>query len=112
MVSFTGSTPGGAAPSPGACGDGMKRQLLELGGKGVAIVFEDAAIDRRRRGGVASTWAFHSGQICTAPTRVLVHTSRVDEVVAKLTGAAGAPDGRRPARPRHGGGAVDLGDSA
>ena len=88
MVSFTGSTPVGRTIAR-ACGDGMKRQLLELGGKGVAIVFEDAAIDAAV-GGVASTWAFHSGQICTAPTRVLVHSSRVDEVIAKLTGAAGA----------------------
>jgi acyl-CoA reductase-like NAD-dependent aldehyde dehydrogenase len=86
MVSFTGSTPVGQAIAR-ACGDGMKRQLLELGGKGAAIIFEDANIDAAV-GAVASTWAFHSGQICTAPTRVVVHRSKVDEVVAKLTGAA------------------------
>jgi acyl-CoA reductase-like NAD-dependent aldehyde dehydrogenase len=88
MVSFTGSTPVGRIIGR-ACGDGMKRQLMELGGKGAAIIFEDAPLDAAI-GGVASTWAFHSGQICTAPTRVIVHRSKADEVVAKLTGAAGA----------------------
>ena len=29
-------------------------------------------------------WAFHSGQICTAPTRAIVHRSRYDEVVEGL----------------------------
>jgi acyl-CoA reductase-like NAD-dependent aldehyde dehydrogenase len=88
MVSFTGSTPVGRIIAR-ACGDGMKRQLLELGGKGAAIIFDDASIDAAV-GGVASTWAFHSGQICTAPTRVIVHRSKADEVVSRLTGAAGA----------------------
>ncbi len=88
MVSFTGSTPVGQVIAR-ACGDTMKRQLLELGGKGAAIIFEDAPIDAAISG-AASTWAFHSGQICTAPTRVLVHRSKRDEVVAKLAGAAGA----------------------
>jgi acyl-CoA reductase-like NAD-dependent aldehyde dehydrogenase len=87
-VSFTGSTPVGRIIGR-ACGDGMKRQLLELGGKGAAIIFEDAALDAAI-GGVASTWAFHSGQICTAPTRVIVHRSKADEVVAKLAGTARA----------------------
>jgi phenylacetaldehyde dehydrogenase len=88
MVSFTGSTPVGQIIAR-ACGDGMKRQLLELGGKGAAIVFEDASLDAAV-GGIGSTWSFHSGQICTAPTRVLVHSSRRDELVGKLTAYASA----------------------
>ncbi len=88
MVSFTGSTPIGQIIAR-ACGDGMKRQLLELGGKGAAIIFDDADLNAAV-GGVASTWAFHSGQICTAPTRVIVHRSKADEVVSKLIGAANA----------------------
>jgi acyl-CoA reductase-like NAD-dependent aldehyde dehydrogenase len=88
MVSFTGSTQVGRVIAR-ACGDGMKRQLLELGGKGAAIVFEDAPLDVAITG-VVSTWAFHSGQICTAPTRVIVHRSKADELVTKLTGAAKA----------------------
>ncbi len=100
MVSFTGSTAVGRIIAT-ACGDGMKRQLLELGGKGAAIVFEDGDVDLAVTG-IASTWTFHSGQICTAPTRVLVHRSKRDELVGKLAGCAERAEGRRPARRRHG----------
>jgi acyl-CoA reductase-like NAD-dependent aldehyde dehydrogenase len=33
-------------------------------------------------------WAFHSGQICTAPTRAIVHRSLHDQFVEKLAGFA------------------------
>jgi acyl-CoA reductase-like NAD-dependent aldehyde dehydrogenase len=88
MVSFTGSTPIGRIIGE-ACGATMKRQLLELGGKGAAIITADANIDAAVAG-VTSTWTFHSGQICTAPTRAIVHRSKKDEVVSKLAAAAGA----------------------
>ena len=65
----------------------MKRLLLELGGKGAGIVFDDADLDAAVTG-VGSTWAFHSGQICTAPTRAIVHRSVHDEFVEKLAGFA------------------------
>ncbi|MGV3758857.1 MAG: aldehyde dehydrogenase family protein, partial [Actinomycetota bacterium] len=87
MVSFTGSTPVGRAIGEVA-GRDMKRLLLELGGKGAAIVFEDADL-KTAVGTISSVWAFHSGQICTAPTRVIVHRSRYDEVVSGLQHAAG-----------------------
>ena len=41
MISFTGSTAVGCRIAEVA-GRGMKRLLLELGGKGAAIVFDDA----------------------------------------------------------------------
>ena len=88
MVSFTGSTAVGeriyAAGAPT-----MKRLLLELGGKGAALIVDDADIGAAVKA-LASTWAFHSGQICTAPTRAVVHRSRYDELVAAL--AATAPN--------------------
>jgi acyl-CoA reductase-like NAD-dependent aldehyde dehydrogenase len=87
MVSFTGSTPVGCKIAETA-GRGMKRLLLELGGKGAAIVFDDADLGAAVTG-VGSTWAFHSGQICTAPTRAIVHRSVHDEFVSKLAGFAG-----------------------
>lgn len=82
MISFTGSTTVGRriATDGGAT---MKRLLMELGGKGAAIVLEDADIAKAVMA-IGSTWSFHSGQICTAPTRALVHRSRYDEVVAGL----------------------------
>ena len=50
----------------------MKRLLLELGGKGACIVCEDADLGKAIAG-LVSVWGFHSGQICTAPTRAIVH---------------------------------------
>jgi acyl-CoA reductase-like NAD-dependent aldehyde dehydrogenase len=82
MVSFTGSTAVGQAIAS-AAGGTMKRLLMELGGKGAAIVLDDADLAKAIPA-IGSTWAFHSGQICTAPTRVLVHRSRYEELVAGL----------------------------
>ncbi|MBJ7382102.1 MAG: aldehyde dehydrogenase family protein, partial [Acidimicrobiia bacterium] len=67
MVSFTGSTGVGMRIGEVA-GRTMKRQLLELGGKGGALVLDDAD-PKTAIGMISSVWAFHSGQICTAPTR-------------------------------------------
>src|SRR3954447_1412179 len=88
MISFTGSTVVGQRIFQ-AGGMSMKRLLLELGGKGAAIVAHDADLGKAVAG-LASVWGFHSGQICTAPTRAIVHRSRYDELVDKLAGAAGA----------------------
>ena len=57
----------------------MKRLLLELGGKGACIVFDDAELDAAV-GCIGSTWSFHSGQICTAPTRAVVQRGVFDQV--------------------------------
>lgn len=87
MVSFTGSTGVGMRIGEVA-GRTMKRQLLELGGKGAALVLEDAD-PRTAIGMISSVWSFHSGQICTAPTRAIVHRSIYDQVVEGLGAAAG-----------------------
>jgi len=86
MVSFTGST--GVGQRIGAIAGGSnKRLLLELGGKGACIVREDADL-KAAIGGISSVWGFHSGQICTAPTRVIVHRSVHDHLVGGLLKAA------------------------
>jgi acyl-CoA reductase-like NAD-dependent aldehyde dehydrogenase len=87
MVSFTGSTAVGQRIGEVA-GHDMKRLLLELGGKGAAIVFDDADV-KTAITGITSVWAFHSGQICTAPTRVLAQRGVYDQLVAGLQAAAG-----------------------
>ncbi len=87
MVSFTGSTGVGRRIGEVA-GRDMKRLLLELGGKGAGLVFDDADV-RTAVGAISSVWAFHSGQICTAPTRAIVQRGIYDQVVAGLTAAAG-----------------------
>jgi acyl-CoA reductase-like NAD-dependent aldehyde dehydrogenase len=87
MISFTGST--GVGQHIGSvAGHGMKRLLLELGGKGAAIVLDDADL-KTAIGAISSVWAFHSGQICTAPTRVLAQRGIYDQLVAGLQAAAG-----------------------
>jgi acyl-CoA reductase-like NAD-dependent aldehyde dehydrogenase len=82
MVSFTGSSAVGARIGEVA-GRGMKRQLLELGGKGGALVLDDADV-KNAIGMIGSVWTFHAGQICTAPTRAIVHRSIYDHVVEGL----------------------------
>ncbi len=86
MISFTGSTAVGARIFE-AGGSTMKRLLLELGGKGACIVCEDADVGKAVAA-LASVWGFHSGQICTAPTRAIVHRKVYDALVGALQGAA------------------------
>ena len=86
-VSFTGSTQVGVTIAERAART-MKRLLLELGGKGACVVFEDADI-KAAIGCIGSTWTFHSGQICTAPTRAVVHRSVFDQVRDGLVAMAG-----------------------
>ena len=86
MVSFTGSSAVGRRIGEVA-GARMKRVLVELGGKGACLVFDDADL-RAAVEGIASVWAFHSGQICTAPTRVLAQRGVVDALVDALSQAA------------------------
>jgi acyl-CoA reductase-like NAD-dependent aldehyde dehydrogenase len=82
MVSFTGST--GVGTRIGEVGGRtMKRLLLELGGKGAALVFDDANVKTAIQM-IGSTWTFHSGQICTAPTRAIVQRGIYDQVVEGL----------------------------
>ncbi|MGJ5898931.1 aldehyde dehydrogenase family protein [Streptomyces niveiscabiei] len=87
MVSFTGSTAVGVRIAE-ACGRGMKRQLMELGGKGAALVFDDADLGSAVAG-IGTTFSFYSGQICTAPTRVLVQRGVYGRLVEQLVAYAG-----------------------
>ena len=87
MISFTGSSAVGAKIME-AGGATMKRLLMELGGKGACVLADDCDVDAAI-GAIASVWGFHSGQICTAPTRVIVHRSRHGELVDKLAAVAG-----------------------
>ncbi|MGH8277839.1 MAG: aldehyde dehydrogenase family protein, partial [Steroidobacteraceae bacterium] len=82
MVSFTGSTGVGVRIAE-AGAKTMKRLLLELGGKGACLVFDDADLAAAVTA-IGSTFAFHSGQICTAPTRAVVHRSVYGEMVDRL----------------------------
>lgn len=87
MVSFTGSTAVGQRIAE-VCGRSMKRQLMELGGKGAAVVLDDADLDSAVAG-IGTTFSFYSGQICTAPTRVLVQRGVHNALLGKLAAYAG-----------------------
>ncbi|MBY8343495.1 aldehyde dehydrogenase family protein [Streptomyces spinosirectus] len=87
MVSFTGSTAVGQRIAE-ACGRDMKRQLMELGGKGAALVLDDADL-ASAVAGIGTTFSFYSGQICTAPTRVLAQRGVYDRLVEQLASYAG-----------------------
>lgn len=87
MVSFTGSTAVGQRIGE-VCGRSLKRQLMELGGKGAAVVFDDADV-ASAVAGIGTTFSFYSGQICTAPTRVLAQRGVYDRLVEQLAWYAG-----------------------
>ena len=78
MISFTGSTRAGIAISKAAA-DGLKKVVLELGGKGANLVFADADDKAVARG--ARHCFYNSGQSCNAPTRMLVERSVYDKAV-------------------------------
>nr|WP_024802950.1 aldehyde dehydrogenase family protein [Nocardia sp. BMG51109] len=96
MVSFTGSTAvGRTLMRLGA--DTMKRTFLELGGKSALIVLDDAdpAAAIRSAAGVCA----HAGQACAATTRMLVHRSTFDDMVAGVASAFEAVPVGDPALP-------------
>lgn len=82
MISFTGSSTVGAKIMESG-GKTMKRLLMELGGKGALIMTEDCDV-QAAVGGIASVWGFHSGQICTAPTRVICHRDIYEPTIEAL----------------------------
>jgi acyl-CoA reductase-like NAD-dependent aldehyde dehydrogenase len=86
MVSFTGSSAVGVKIYENGA-KSMKRLLMELGGKGALIMTHDCDV-QAAVSAVASVWAFHAGQICTAPTRVLCHRSIYDRTVDALKNTA------------------------
>ncbi len=87
MISFTGSSPIGAKIMANG-GKTMKRLLMELGGKGAAIVTEDADLGTAAQS-IATVWGFHAGQICTAPTRVIAHRDVCDQLIDTLNTFSG-----------------------
>jgi acyl-CoA reductase-like NAD-dependent aldehyde dehydrogenase len=86
MVSFTGSTNVGVRIAE-TCAKDLKRVLFELGGKGASLVFDSADLDVAAAG-TASTFTFHAGQICVAPTRLIAQRKVYDQVVEKLAAIA------------------------
>jgi aldehyde dehydrogenase (NAD+) len=91
VVSFTGSTTVGRSVALQAAST-LKRVILELGGKSVALHLPDGF--EAGLGGVVgaalTVFAAHSGQGCALQTRVLVPEQRRVEVVDAIAAAAAA----------------------
>lgn len=81
-LSFTGATATGAAVVRAAAAN-TTPTLLELGGKNALIVLADADLDAALAAIVDAAF-YNQGEACTAVSRVLVHASRHDELVARL----------------------------
>ncbi|HME77155.1 MAG TPA: aldehyde dehydrogenase family protein [Mycobacterium sp.] len=86
MVSFTGSTRAGVDIAKNAAPT-VKRVTQELGGKSANIILDDSDFAKNVGAGVA-TMMSNSGQSCSAPSRMLVPNSRVDEAIAVARAAA------------------------
>jgi succinate-semialdehyde dehydrogenase/glutarate-semialdehyde dehydrogenase len=83
-IGLTGSTRTGLAVAKLAAG---KPMLLELGGNGPTIVFEDSDVERAAA--VVGAGAFaNAGQICNSTERILVQRKVHDRFVEALVAAA------------------------
>jgi len=89
FISFTGSKAVGlrlaqvaAEVQPGQ--RGVKRVILEMGGKDFIVVDESADLDAAAAAVVASAFGFQ-GQKCSACSRAIVHARVYDEVLERVT---------------------------
>ena len=82
LVSFTGGLPTGKRIMIKAA-DTVKRVALELGGKNPNIIFADALLDEAIDFAVTAAF-LHSGQVCSAGTRLIVERSVHDQVVNEI----------------------------
>jgi acyl-CoA reductase-like NAD-dependent aldehyde dehydrogenase len=87
-IAFTGSTTVGAKVAEAAAAN-ITGVVLELGGKSAHVVFPDADLEAVSNGVVAGVFAA-TGQTCMAGSRLLVHRSVHDELVARIVARAEA----------------------
>ena len=95
LVSFTGGLTTGQTIIRAAA-ETVKKLALELGGKNPHIIFADADIDAAIDNAVTAAF-LHSGQVCSAGTRLIVERSIHDRVVNEIVRRAakislGGPD--------------------
>ncbi|KPI00165.1 Aldehyde Dehydrogenase [Actinobacteria bacterium OK074] len=88
IVAFTGSVPVGKLLAAEA-GKVMKPSLMELGGHAPVIVCADADPVQAARRAAQAKFA-NAGQVCTSPSRFLVHESLVEDFTAEFVKAAEA----------------------
>jgi acyl-CoA reductase-like NAD-dependent aldehyde dehydrogenase len=81
-IAFTGSTEVGRIIMRAAA-ESLTQVSLELGGKSPNIVFADADLKAASRGAFNGIF-YNAGQCCTAGSRLIVHASVKDELLAFL----------------------------
>lgn len=82
VISFTGSTEVGRSVSK-ACAPSFKHSCLEMGGKNVQIVLQDADLELAVDGALWGAFGT-TGQRCTATSRLICHEDVYDKVVKML----------------------------
>jgi acyl-CoA reductase-like NAD-dependent aldehyde dehydrogenase len=80
-MSFTGSPRVGKLIGE-ICGRNLVPVKLELGGKGAAVVFDDADLDATAAQ-LAGAITFNTGQVCCTATRWILHEAVHDKLVEK-----------------------------
>ena len=98
VVSFTGSTEVGKKVAE-ACAATFKHSCLEMGGKNIILVMEDANLDLAMDGAVWGGFGT-TGQRCTASSRIAVHKDVYKDFVEKFVARARSlqvGDGLNPA---------------
>ncbi|MEM7290083.1 MAG: aldehyde dehydrogenase family protein, partial [Pseudomonadota bacterium] len=83
-LAFTGSTAVGKLFQKYAGESNMKQVWLETGGKSPNLVFADADLEAAANMAAFGIF-FNQGEVCSANSRLLVHKSVKDEMVARLS---------------------------
>jgi succinate-semialdehyde dehydrogenase/glutarate-semialdehyde dehydrogenase len=94
LIAFTGSRETGKKILAAAAG-GLKRVVLELGGKDPMIVLEDADLEAAARFAVHNSFR-NAGQVCVSTERIYVDRSvaaAFEELMAKFTAEIKVGDG-------------------
>lgn len=82
VVSFTGGTQTGSIIGATA-GRGLKKVMMELGGKSANIICQSADLERAIDGSLLGIYS-NNGQMCLAGSRILVQKTIADEFIAKF----------------------------
>ena len=84
VLAFTGSTAVGRHFLRYAADSNLKRVWLELGGKSPNIILPDAPDLEKAAATAAWGIFFNQGEMCTAPSRLLVHSSIAERVTEAI----------------------------
>ncbi len=83
-IAFTGSTATGRAVMGAAARSNLKRVSLECGGKSPNIIMADYPDLPRAARAAAAAIFFNQGEMCSAGSRLLVHESIRDRILAEI----------------------------